>query len=118
MSLRQERVGDLVRRRLAEILQRDMQDPRIRLATVSAVRMSGDLRHAHVAVSVLGADEGRQEAIEALVRAKGFLRRRLAAQAGNLKVIPELTFELDRGAEHSQHISDLLERLHDDSSGT
>ena len=118
MSLRQERVGDLVRRQLAEILRRDMQDPRVELASVSSVRMSGDLSRAHVAISVLGADEGRREAIEALERAKGFLRRRLAAEANNLKIIPDLTFELDRGAEHSQHISDLLERLHDDSSGS
>ena len=118
MSLRQDRVGDVVRRQLAEIVLRDMQDPRVRLASIASVRMSGDLRHAHVGISVLGNDDSRLEAVRALDRAKGFLRRRLAAELGSLKVIPELTFELDRGAEHSQRISDLLERLDDDGASS
>lgn len=115
MSLRQDRVADAIRRRLAEILLRDVQDPRVAMASISVVRMSGDLRHAHVGVSVLGDEASRVEAVQALERAKGFLRRRLAADLGNLRAVPELTFELDRGAEHSQHISDLLERLDDES---
>lgn len=118
MSLRGERVGDVVRRQLAQIVLRDMQDPRVELTSISRVRMSGDLRHAHVAISVLGNEDSRLEAVRALDRAKGFLRRRLAAQLGDLKVIPELTFELDRGAEHSQRISDLLEGLDDDSASS
>lgn len=113
MSRRQERVGDLVRQQISQILRRDIQDPRIRMASVTSVDMSPDLRYARVAVSILGSDEERLEASRALRRARGYLRRRLAADLNTLRVIPELSFELDRGAEHSQYISDLLEGIDD-----
>ena len=59
----------------------------------------------------------RQEAIEALRHARGFLRTELAHRL-RMRATPELVFELDRGAEHSQKISDLLESLNgrDESS--
>ena len=118
MSRRQHRVADLVRQHVSEILLRDMQDPRIGLATVTNVRMTPDLKNAHIQVSVLGEDADREATTRALTEASGFVRRQLATRLRNLKVIPNLRFELDRGAEHSQHISDLLEHLHDDSDGS
>lgn len=118
MSRRQERVADLVRHELSRIMLRDLQDPRVRMASVSTVDISPDLRHARIGVSVLGDEGERLEAVRALGRARGYLRRRLAAELRDLRTIPELEFELDRGAEHSQRISDLLERLdrHDTDS--
>jgi ribosome-binding factor A len=118
VSHRPERVADLVRQHVAQILLRDVQDPRIRLASVSSVRMTPDLRNAHVGISVLGSEQERVEAIEALQEAGGFIRRQLASHLRGLKVMPRLSFTLDRGAEHSQHISDLLEQLDDHSDGT
>ena len=116
MARRQDRVADVVRERISQILLRDVQDPRVRLASVTRVRLSPDLRHARVGISVLGTDEERRAAAQALQRARGYLRRRLAADLKSLRAVPELEFELDRGAEHSQHISDLLEQL--DGHGT
>ena len=66
-----------------------------------------------VKVSALGAEEQREGALAALRHARGFLRTELARRL-RTRVTPELVFELDRGAEHSQRISDLLESLHDD----
>jgi ribosome-binding factor A len=117
-SRRQQRIADLVRQNVAAILLREVQDPRIRLASVTSVSMTPDLKRAHVRISILGPGEERDEVIEALGRAAGFLRRQLAVHLRGLRVNPELVFELDRGAEHSQHISDLLEHLHDSSDGT
>ncbi|HUF77404.1 MAG TPA: 30S ribosome-binding factor RbfA [Thermoanaerobaculia bacterium] len=115
MSRRTDRVGDLLRAELSDLLTREVADPRVRLATVISVETSPDLRHADVSVSVLGAESERREAIEALRGAQGFLRSRLARKV-RLRNVPELRFRLDRGAEHSQRISDLLESLHDDES--
>lgn len=111
MSRRTQRVADLVRAELAQILLRDLRDPRVSLATVTSVDVSPDLRHARVQVSVLGAEETRRESLQALEGAGGYIRRQLAHRL-RLRVTPELVFELDRGAEHSQRISDLLEGLH------
>lgn len=113
MSQRTQRIGDLIRAELAELIRRELRDPRVALATVNRVDVSGDLSHATVLVSALGADDQRAAAVEGLERARGFLRRELARRL-SLRTTPELRFELDRGAEHSQRISDLLDGLRED----
>lgn len=117
MRSRGARVEDLLRSELARILQRELKDPRVGLATVSYLNLSADLSHAEVGVSVLGDEEGRAASVEALARARGFIRSQLARSV-RLRRVPELVFKLDRGAEHSQRISDILERLHDEPQGT
>ena len=117
MSQRTDRIEDLLRSELATIIQREMRDPRVALTTVSGVTVSRDLSHAEVRISVLGDDEERrQESLEALDRAKGYLRR-LLAQRVRLRTVPELAITLDRGAEHSQRISEILEELDVDAEG-
>lgn len=113
MSQRTDRVGDMIRATLAKIIRQDVKDPRVGdLTSISGVQVSGDLGHAQVRVSAFGDDEARAASVEALQRAGGFIRKRLAAQV-RLRRVPELEFVLDRGAEHSQNISDLLENLDD-----
>jgi ribosome-binding factor A len=117
VSRRTDRVGDLLRAELAQLLLREVHDPRVKLASVSGIDVTPDLRRAVVKISVLGDEAQRQETIEGLRHARGFLRTELAHRL-RLRTTPELVFELDRGAEHSQQISDLLESLHgrDESS--
>ena len=111
MTQRTDRVSDLLRAELASIIQLEMRDPRVRLTTVSGVTISRDLAHAEVRISALEAEEDKRlEVLEALENAKGFLRSKLAKRV-RLRVVPELVFKLDRGAEHSQRISKILEEL-------
>jgi ribosome-binding factor A len=117
VSRRTDRVGDLLRSELADLLLRSVHDPRIRLVNVTGVDVSPDLHRAVIRVSALGEETERLATLEALRHARGFLRSELARRL-RTRVTPELVFELDRGAEHSQKISDLLESLHarDESS--
>ncbi|MEL7060807.1 MAG: 30S ribosome-binding factor RbfA [Acidobacteriota bacterium] len=116
MSQRHERVADVVRAEIAAIMRQEMKDPRVALATVSRVELTRDLGHAKVYVSVLGDDEAaRRAALDGLERAQGFVRSTLAKRV-RLRTVPQLHFTLDRGAEHSQHISDLLEQLDPEGS--
>jgi ribosome-binding factor A len=115
---RSQRVADLVRAELAEILHRRTRDPRIRLASVSDVDMSPDLRRAVVKISVMGDAVVRAGCLRALRRAKGFIRAQLARNLRNLRVIPDLVFELDRGPEYSQRIEQLLEQIDDGDRST
>ena len=117
MSRRTDRLSDLLRAELSELILREIKDPRIKLVSLTGVEVTSDLRRAVVRVSVLGEESQREEAVEALRHARGFLRTELAHRL-RTRVTPELVFELDRGAEHSQKISDLLESLHgrDESS--
>ena len=111
MSQRQQRVAELLRAELSELLLFRLKDPRIQLATIAGIEVSGDLRHARVRISVLGEEEQRQGAIEALRHAAGFIRSQLGKRL-RLRATPELTFVLDRGAEHSQKMTEILESLH------
>jgi ribosome-binding factor A len=110
MKQRIDRVADMIRAELANILQREVKDPRVRLATISTVQVARDLGHAKISVSVLGSDEDRAACIQALQKARGFFRSTLASRL-SLRTTPELHFELDRGAEYSQRIDELLESV-------
>lgn len=114
MKGRSARVEDLLRTELARILQRDVKDPRLGMVTVSYLRVSADLSHAEVGISALGSDPEREASIRTLERAQGFVRT-LLARSLRLRRVPELSFKLDRGAEHSQKISTILETLYDDT---
>ena len=113
MTRRTERIQDLLRAEISDLLRREVQDPRIGLTTVTDVDVSPDLSHAVIRVSVLGDDLQREDAMVGLRHAKGFIRTQLAKRL-RTRVVPDLVFELDRGAEHSQRITELLEGLHDE----
>ena len=116
MTRRTDRVGDQLVRELNELLLREVRDPRVRLATVSRVEVSGDLQHARASVSLIGSEEEREACLEALRGATGFLRAKLGPRL-RLRVTPELAFVIDRGPEHSLKISQILDELdhHEDS---
>jgi ribosome-binding factor A len=114
LSRRTDRVDDILRAELSTLILRELHDPRVRLATVSEVHVTPDLRRARVLVSVMGEESTREQALAALRHAAGFLRKQLASRLKHMRVTPELIFELDRGAEHSIHIASLLETLHHD----
>lgn len=95
-SQRQLKVGELIRRRLAEVLARgDVHDPELnRLSiTVGEVRTSPDLKIATAYVMPLGGD-GREEVLKLLARNRGELRR-MVGKALGLKYTPDLRFRLD-----------------------
>lgn len=110
MSQRTERVQKLARQVLGDAI-RSLKDPRVGFVTVTAVRVSPDLRHARVAVSVLGDEEARKASLAGLQSAKPVLRAELGRQV-RMKYLPELTFVLDEGADRAERIEELLHRIH------
>lgn len=118
MSRRTERVGDVLRAEISTIINRKIRDPRVRLTSVSAVDVSPDLRHARVHVSVVGDHAAQEASLEALRHAAGYIRGQVGRELKRLRNIPELRFELDRGAEYSQRISDLLENPDEHNKST
>ena len=117
MSRRLDRVEDLLRAEISNLLRTGIRDPRVGMATIVRVHATADLKHARVLTSVLGTEEERTGTIEALQHARGFIRSQLAARLRRIRVMPELNFELDRGAEHSQRMHEILEGLNDPDDG-
>jgi len=103
---RSRRVADLIRRELAEILQREAQDPRFQQLAISQVQLSRDLSFAKVYVSGLDAYEAK-EVVYSLNRASGFFRHTLANTV-NMRGTPKLRFYVDTREQHSQHIESLI----------
>ncbi len=111
MSQRTERVQKLARQVLGELIH-DLKDPRIGFATVTAVRITPDLRRARVYVSVLGSDDEQRATMKGLESAKPFLRGELGRQV-RMKYLPELTFELDTTTAEADRLERLLHTIHE-----
>ena len=75
MNDRMRRVNEAMREVLSDALTQDLKDPRVGFVTVTAVETSPDLRHAHVYVSVLGDAAVRDNTIDGLQSAHGYLQR-------------------------------------------
>ena len=106
---RRDKVSDLVRGEVARLLQMEVHDVRLGFVTVTDVRMSADLKHARVFVSLMSTGEARQHALEALDAARSFIRRRLG-QTLRLRYTPEIVFTLDTSIEYGARIDTLIEQ--------
>ena len=108
---RWERVAEQLREEISALMMREMKDPRVRLASVSSVRVTSDLREARVMVSAVGEDAERHAVVTAMRHAEGFVRAQLGNRLENLRFIPRLHFELDESIAYSVHISAMLRDL-------
>jgi ribosome-binding factor A len=108
---RSERVAQQLREEISALMQRDMKDPRIRLASVSEVLLSGDLHQATVRISAIGEEGDRHKVIVALQHAEGFIRGQLGTRLENLRSAPKLKFELDESIAYSVHMSKVMRDL-------
>jgi len=110
MSQRTERIDELLRQQIGEILAREIADPRIGFVTITSVETTPDLRHARLWVSVIGQAAERDATIAALGRAMPFVRRELGARL-RLRRIPEFQVRLDDSAERGTRVLQLLHEL-------
>jgi len=107
---RAARVGDEMQKVISQLLLTEVKDPGIPVMTsVMEVRMSSDLTHANVFLSVYGTQQEKQECMKALERASGFIRHEVA-QRIKLRVAPELHFKLDESIEKGMELMDLIDR--------
>jgi ribosome-binding factor A len=113
---RTRRVAEQIQRELAELIRREVRDPRLGMVTVTAVEVSRDMSHAKVFVTVLGKDETEsQVSINILTKLAGYLRHELG-QSMRMRMIPELRFVYDSSIEHGQSLSALIDSLNPDAS--
>ena len=115
---RTDRINELLREELSVLIRNEVRDPRVGLATVTAVETSPELDHARVYITTLGEDEEKAEIVAGLQSAAGFLRGQLGRRL-HLRRIPELHFQIDRVLEGAQRIESLLrEALPDETPST
>lgn len=106
---RRERLSEALREEIETILEGELGDPRIGLASVSGLHMAEDGRSAHVLVAVAGDDAEADRTLEGLNAAKNFVRRELAERL-HLRRAPELFFQIDRSGQLESRVEELLAR--------
>jgi len=110
MTQRTDKVSKLARQVLGETIA-SLKDPRVGFTTVTSVRVSADLRHALVFISVMGDEEEQKETMAGLESAKAYLRGQLGREI-RMKYTPDLHFELDHGPEDAQRLEAIFRKLH------
>lgn len=104
---RAERVGESVREVIADMLLRDIKDPRIGMITLTTVELTDDLKHAKVYFSCVGDEGTRQRSLNGLRSAAGFIRSQVTRRL-QLRYAPELTFHFDPTLEVADRLAGLL----------
>jgi len=104
-----ERLTEALREEIETILEGELGDPRIGLASVSGLQMAEDGRSAHVQVAVTGDDAEADRTLEGLNSARNFVRHELAERL-RLRRAPELFFEIDHSEQLESRVEELLAR--------
>ncbi|MCY0876369.1 MAG: 30S ribosome-binding factor RbfA [Firmicutes bacterium] len=110
MKVRTERIALQMQKEISEIIQTQVKDPRVGFVTVTAVEVSSDHTHAKVFVSILGNEEERVRSMQALERAKGFIRTEVGRRI-RLRVTPELHLKRDESMDYSSRIGKVLQEI-------
>lgn len=114
MARRIERVDEAIKQELADVIERELKDPRINdaLVSITNVKTTRDMKYAKVYVSVYGDEEKRAAALEGLKSAKGFLRKKVA-EVLTARTTPEFIFFIDDSVDQYLHIDKLLKEIND-----
>ncbi|UCB53328.1 MAG: 30S ribosome-binding factor RbfA [Candidatus Zixiibacteriota bacterium] len=108
---RKDRVGDLLKREIAQIVQSQLKDPGLGFVTITGAKISADLKQARIFYSVLGDEDSKEKSASALKRASGFIQNEIGRKL-KLKYTPEILFQFDESVEYGAHIEELIEKIH------
>lgn len=109
-----ERLNSLIKEVISEVVMRDVRHPKLsKLVTITRVDISSDLHYAKVYISVIGTQEEKDQTLEALQSAAGFIAVN-ASKKMVMRYFPELTFRLDTSADQYARIDTLLGKIHDE----
>jgi ribosome-binding factor A len=108
---RGERVADYLQRELAQLIQQQVRDPRLGMVSVNEVRVSRDMAHAKVYVTLLDRDdaEAAEDSIAILNKAAGFLRSQIA-RSSTMRTTPRLQFVFDSSVSRGNYLSSLIDK--------
>jgi ribosome-binding factor A len=113
---RHERVAEEILHELGIMLAGELKDPRLSgLLTVTEVRVTPDLKHARVYISVLGDAAEQARTLKGLTAASGFIRHELTERI-QLRRAPEIHFVLDQTEEYGRRIDELLRQTKNSAS--
>ena len=112
-KVRVEKVQELMKQEISDIIFNELKDPRIGFVTVTSVACTEDLREAKIYVSVMGDEKKARDTLNGLNSSLGFVRREIGKRI-RLRFTPEINFALDTSLNYSDHIQRLLNEIHEE----
>lgn len=110
------RLNSLLKEVISEVIRKDVRNPHVnRFVTVTNVEITNDLQHAKVYISIIGSDAEKQETIQALQSAAGFIAI-LSSKKVVMRFFPALTFKLDTTVEQQMRIDALLNKIKEEEN--
>jgi ribosome-binding factor A len=114
MNRRIDRVNELLRQEISQLLSRQVKDPRLTgVISITQVRTTHDLRSALVSLSVMGDSAAKRDALEGIQSAAAFIRKELKDRLA-LRYVPFLSFEVDNSLEEAGNLLQIMNQLRDD----
>jgi ribosome-binding factor A len=108
---RVRRVAEQLKKDISQIISEEMKDPRVGVITsVTEVQLSRDLNYASVYVSIFGSEKEKEDTLQALIRAAGYIRSEIGKRI-RLRNTPEINFYLDSSMEYGAHIENVIKSL-------
>jgi ribosome-binding factor A len=113
---RVRRVAEQIKKDVSQIIGAQIKDPRIAgITSVTEVQLTRDLRYASVYVSIYGSDVEKEETLQTLIRASGFIRSEVGRRI-RLRYTPEINFFLDNSIEYGARIDSVIKSLKKEES--
>jgi ribosome-binding factor A len=117
MSIRTERVASTIQRELAQLIMRELGDPRLANAmpSITRVKVAGDLSVADVYVTIMGTAGQQTAALNALKHSAGLMRTRLT-DAMHIRQAPFLRFHIDENLKKELAVQELLQKVAEENA--
>lgn len=110
MTTRQEKMNQLLKEEVSDILRREIRDPRLGFFTIIDAEITSDLRHAKIFVSIMGDEEVRKQSMEVLKHAQHFVRQEFGKRV-RMKTLPDIQFLHDETVDKGVRMLELLEEI-------
>lgn len=112
MSVKTERIANLLIREISDILQNEVNDEDIKFVTITACKVDTDLSLAQVYCTVLN-ESKKDKCLHDLNSAKGFIKTELAKRKLEIRKIPDLRFIYDESIEYGSKIEKIISEIND-----
>lgn len=113
MAHRVERIARIIKEEASQVLLQETWDPRIGFITVTEVKLSGDIRHARILVSVMGSDNDKRTTMRGLDATRGYVQRAIARRL-KTRTTPHIEFVLDDSIDRSIEFNSILKKIKDE----
>lgn len=115
---RVKRLSEEIKKIVGNIIRNELRDPRIApMTSVVEVDVTRDLRYVNIYISVLGSEKEKEDTMEGLIKASGFIRREIG-QKIKARYTPEVIFKLDESIEKGIYMYNVITKVNEDSTST